>query len=97
MELKEKPICCNEEMLYLGMVDCIDMNTNFIYRYVCKKCFRIIDIVDYGLDDEELDSLKGYNDELSKAIDTFLLDEKKEAKADLIKKNPEDLGYKIED
>ena len=90
--MEQDTTCCDEPMKDLGDVDFMNMNLNFCHRFVCAKCFRIIDISDYSVDDEELESLEGFNDELDKSLDLHLkelgirIDEKKEARADLIRK-----------
>jgi len=46
--------CCKKEMIELGVVSLMDMNTIEIVRYVCGECGKFLDIHTYNLDDEEL-------------------------------------------
>jgi hypothetical protein len=49
-------VCCGQPMVALGQVDFLDMNVNSIQRWLCPECGRCLDLVDYWLDQEELEN-----------------------------------------
>ena len=56
--------CCEKEMIKLGVVDMMNNNINSVERFVCGECGLHIDIINYALDDEELEQEINDYDEL---------------------------------
>jgi len=46
--------CCGKAMLALGRMQTLDMSVRQLERWVCPECGRVIDLVDYFLDEELL-------------------------------------------
>ena len=46
--------CCGKAMLALGRMQTLDMSVRQLERWVCPGCGRVIDLVDYFLDEELL-------------------------------------------
>jgi hypothetical protein len=59
-ELKGKAVfdfhCC-VPMSYLGKVQVLDGNTDAVDRFICSQCGKIIDVVEYGVDEGEIENV----------------------------------------